>query len=928
MEPMPAAAAQRIDALLKHDGFVRRVAAALLPDPNEVDDVVQETWIRALDPARGDLRSPRAWLATVARNLARKRYARKAADRRRVEGKRALVANAPHGRDPSDVLQREELRQRVVGALLAMEEPYRSVLLLRFYDDLPPREVARRTGARVETVRTQTRRGLERLRAEMDRRYGQRRAWLAALVPILTGERMPVPAGELVAGGVKTLGAAAALTAVVLGVAWAVDRHGRRDAAPQPRAAVIAGEEPTTIGAKPQEAPVPDSPPKSEPVAPETPVVIVRESEPSESQPSEPQPSEAPAPPPPVAQPRRAPPRHAPAEPVPAPTPARRDAPSTSDRCPGGMVYVKEGDAVIGTDAKRLVQLLEGRDATQAAAFRYEAPRHRVRVGAFFMDRYEVTNQQYLRFLRDAHATTYDTSKGSFANLNEVAGELLKLSAKERESPDARPWRQLYEANRAAIWKAFGERTQKLVVKRADGSIDEDATAKAFRFEPLPRGLTLHFYDRRPPPSWPGIEPRDDRRRHPVRGVSYLDAERFAQWAGKHVPTEQEWEYAARGPDGRIFPWGDALPNDDAERKKIVNWNGYTVDPETYLPIPLRVDALPEGKSWCGCEQMLGNVAEWTSSWFDAYPGFEGATRWDAYRDGTIKVIRGGHAGTQDAVVLRCAARNFLGSGPVARPYPGNRFGLCGFRCAWYEQPGRNQLESVITRAVVGRYVETQGFDRAAYMGACVEDFVRPGATEEHHAYVLGRASSIVVVPKTSLLSEDGDQWTKTVRWRRTKVLRSRSRETDAPRIVLAAVHFDAPLDDVWVRAKTKDAGRKRGLRRAPRVRKGMLPAGTYLLTYWFDRLCLATPHLEFACFLTPEDAKEPFIRVVRRASAEDREATFEMDVLADDVTLAFSLPLGGKGIGEEIRVVVRCRLPFGAGELESRGEWRVHPGE
>ena len=88
-------------------------------------------------------------------NLARRTHERRAARRKR---ERTSVPRVPE-RDPAEILEREDLRQRVVVALLALDEPYRTILLLRFYDDLPPREVARRVDAPVETVRTQTRRG-------------------------------------------------------------------------------------------------------------------------------------------------------------------------------------------------------------------------------------------------------------------------------------------------------------------------------------------------------------------------------------------------------------------------------------------------------------------------------------------------------------------------------------------------------------------------------------------------------------------------------------------------------------------------------------------------------------------------------------------------------------------------------------------------
>ncbi|NOT31430.1 MAG: hypothetical protein HOP15_13365 [Planctomycetes bacterium] len=83
----------------------------------------------------------------------------------------------------ADILAREEARARVVEAVLALEEPLRTTLVLRFLEDLPPRVVAARMHVPVETVRTRTRRGLELLRANLDHSFGAREHWLAALVP-------------------------------------------------------------------------------------------------------------------------------------------------------------------------------------------------------------------------------------------------------------------------------------------------------------------------------------------------------------------------------------------------------------------------------------------------------------------------------------------------------------------------------------------------------------------------------------------------------------------------------------------------------------------------------------------------------------------------------------------------------------------------
>ncbi len=99
--------------------------------------------------------------------------------------------------------------------------------------------------------------------------------------------------------------------------------------------------------------------------------------------------------------------------------------------------------------------------------------------------------------------------------------------------------------------------------------------------------------------------------RWPVVGLDYWDCWGYAGWVGKRLPTEEEWEKAARGTDGRLYPWGDEW--DPAK----VNFGPTPQNAHTLLP----VDALPEGCSPFGCHHMLGNAAEWTASFIDEAAG-------------------------------------------------------------------------------------------------------------------------------------------------------------------------------------------------------------------------------------------------------------------------------------------------------------------
>jgi iron(II)-dependent oxidoreductase len=242
---------------------------------------------------------------------------------------------------------------------------------------------------------------------------------------------------------------------------------------------------------------------------------------------------------------------------------------------------------------------------TIAWAYDNERGAHTVDLPSFWIDAAPVTNAHYLRFVED----------GGYHDARHW-------------TPEGWKWRTRAGAEHPEFWRRDGE-----------------GSWSVLRFG-APRPLNLE---------------------QPVQHVSWFEADAFARWAGKRLPTEAEWEKAASWePAGakRIYPWGDDEPS---ERTANLGQRHYE---------PAAAGAYPDGVSPWGCHQMLGDVWEWTSSDFLPYPGFASfpyVEYSEVFFGSSYKVLRGGSWATHPAAI-RTTFRNW--------DYPIRRQIFAGFRCA------------------------------------------------------------------------------------------------------------------------------------------------------------------------------------------------------------------------------------------------------
>ncbi|MEM7536033.1 MAG: formylglycine-generating enzyme family protein [Chloroflexota bacterium] len=281
------------------------------------------------------------------------------------------------------------------------------------------------------------------------------------------------------------------------------------------------------------------------------------------------------------------------------------------------MVKIPDGPFVMGSKASFAWSTLT--DAAYRKAIQFEQPQQTIELPVCYMDRYPVTNAEYAKFIDD----------GGYDNQSY--------------------WPEAYQISR---WMPM----------RGPGVYLDDG------------GLNSANHQRRHPAFW--LDPRFNGKEQPVVGVTWYEAMAYARWVGKQLPNEAQWEKAARGTDGRHYPWGNTWHEGKAAANTaIVN----TIEGELKGPNK-RGHNSPQGDSPYGVADMAGNVAEWcVNRWSGTYvyqqdigDVMQSAVPDHRGNEGLIGVTRGG-SWAQSKLYARCAQRSKVGRA-VRNQYT-------GFRC-------------------------------------------------------------------------------------------------------------------------------------------------------------------------------------------------------------------------------------------------------
>ncbi|MCY2961017.1 MAG: sigma-70 family RNA polymerase sigma factor [Planctomycetota bacterium] len=235
----PAGGALPPDLMLAHAGSIRALAMSILGDEHAAEDVLQETWLRALKkpPPRQD--SIGGWLRRVAEGIA---ISRLRSEGRRRNRETHWVEDRDCAHSSYDATERAEVLRAVVDEVLALDEPYREAVMRRYFEGMPPREIAVATDATVATVNSRIQRAQAKLRERLDRRLSDRCGGMRGALLALVG--WPEEAVAVATTGLFTKALAWKLAAGVVGagavVALALWSGGDAERAIQPELREVA----------------------------------------------------------------------------------------------------------------------------------------------------------------------------------------------------------------------------------------------------------------------------------------------------------------------------------------------------------------------------------------------------------------------------------------------------------------------------------------------------------------------------------------------------------------------------------------------------------------------------------------------------------------------------------------------------------------
>ncbi|MBK9130121.1 MAG: SUMF1/EgtB/PvdO family nonheme iron enzyme [Gammaproteobacteria bacterium] len=281
------------------------------------------------------------------------------------------------------------------------------------------------------------------------------------------------------------------------------------------------------------------------------------------------------------------------------------------------MVLVPAGEFVMGSN-KAEHEGVAGEFGNTKPWYMDEHPEHRVRLPAYYIDRHEVTNAEYRAFFAavDIPPPDHWLDRGYILSLKDD-----KLRAVEVD------------------------KLRQLAVKTFKLDIDTRQMTKEQLLDAIHEKIAVQD-------------------REPVIYVSWADADAYCRWAGKRLPTEAEWEKAARGADGQEFPWGP-------DWKEGMSNTGEAEWEDGVAP----VGSYETDRSPYGVYDMAGNVSEWVADWYRAYPGSHYQS--EAFGE-KFRVVRGAGRGGEGHYALHLFQR---GAYRFNQP-PDSRFNDLGFRCA------------------------------------------------------------------------------------------------------------------------------------------------------------------------------------------------------------------------------------------------------